>query len=86
MTTETLRIAGNTVPIGTSNTAINAKLIRVVARAPLTITLFDPVTNSQYASIPMAGNTVINLIKNRNDLLTSSDGSNCSASPIGYSD
>lgn len=83
---ETIKIAGNTVPIGTSNTAINAKLVRLVATAPLTINIFDPVTNTQYASIPMAGNTTLNLQKNRTDLLTSSDGSNCFGSAVGYSD
>jgi hypothetical protein len=84
--TETIKIAGNTVPIGTSNTNIKGKLIRVVATAPLTITVFDIVTNSQYASIAMAGNTVINLQKRTTDLLTSSDGANCFGSPVGYSD
>jgi hypothetical protein len=85
MTTEIVRLQGNTVPIGTANTNIRAKLIRVLATAPLTITIFDTVTNSQSSSITMAGNTVINIQKKTTDLLTSSDGASCFGTPIGFS-
>jgi hypothetical protein len=86
--TETTKLLSNTVVIATSNNAnsfvFNAKLVRVLALSPLTVTLLDTVANTQIGSVVMAANSVMHLVKNPSDILVSNDVANCLAVSVAF--
>ena len=66
------KLLSNTINLqNAANTVFNAKLVRIVAKAPLTITLAN--SGGQIGSILMNGNTEFVIQKKPTDTLSSSD-------------
>jgi hypothetical protein len=82
---QTVKLLSNSVTLGTSNSSVSgAKLVRLLAKSPVVVKVFDTVANVQVGSVEMLANSVLVLQKKVTDVLASNDASNCVAVSVSY--
>ena len=82
---QTLKLLSNSVTLGTSNSSVSgAKLVRLLAKSPVVVKVFDAISNEQIGSVEMLGNTVLVLQKEVTDVLASNDQTNCVAVSVAF--
>ena len=81
-----IKVAGNTVAVNTTNTAVSYKLVRILNTdtVPTLITVFDTVSNTQVGTFQIAPNADIVLEKRVTDVLTCNNATKAFANPIGF--
>ncbi len=79
------KLLGSSQTLGTANTVGNAKLVRLLAKVPLTVTHVNAASGGTQGTILMNGNTEFVLNKKPLDTLASSDVSgNCIAVAVSF--
>jgi hypothetical protein len=84
---QVLKPIANSVSVGTTNTAINYKLVYLVNTDTVVslISLFDPVANAQYATTYIPPNTGVGVqLKSANTLITANGSGKVFATPAGF--
>ena len=67
---QTVKLLSNSELLGTSNSSVSgAKLVRLLAKSPVVVKVFDAISNAQIGSVEMLGDTVLVLQKNVTDVL-----------------